>query len=283
MLKKPTTRIKRILFIILFLLPRQYGLAAASCRIRTCTAFKSNLWRTYSIVCACLFLVVYPIAIITIQPKMKAISEGHIFVLIDITNYCLMYAFCVAVYLRVISSPTKLINFNNLNFTLFEECKALCKDRREIMFVLLFTTRILYLYLGTTVVNAITLVENEENLKNVSFIFKYTYLVPDLVMASEMIRFRSSIFMGIICCQRINQAFSECIDSLKTSKEKPADERFRIFFRAKHTFHKITDCHAKLYYLAKETEALSGNLLLFSILKAFAHLSTTVIRMKSIY
>lgn len=276
MSNKLETSIKRILFIILVLLPRQYGLTAASVNVRKCRVFKSNLWRIYSIVCACTFSVMYPFAIFAIQANFKPIFEGKMIVFIDTFNYLTMYVFCVAVYLRVISAPSKFIKFDNMSFTVFYKCKTLCKDKRDIVFFALFTTRVLYLYLGHFVLNTVELTEHSSELTTVPFIYKFFYLVPDIVMASEMIRFRSGIFMGITCCQRINQAFVECFEMLKASNNQPAKERSRIYFRAKYTFDKITDCHSNMFSLVKETESLSGILIILSVLKIFTHLSTTV-------
>lgn len=276
MSKNLTANIKSGIFIVLYIIPRVFGLTAASCNIRSCKIYKSTCWRIYAIGCACAFTVMYPIAIITILTSIKAHYQGKVFVFIDISNYFATYLFCVAIYLPVMSSSPELIEYINLNFSLYDDCKALCKDRREIMFFLLFTSRAIYLYIGNTVLNTLKLNENSEDLAMVPFIYKCSFFIPDMIMASTMIRFRSAITMYIMCCKRINQAFSECLNSLKTFNGKSANERFRISIRAKYTFDKITECHAKLYSSIKATESLSGNLLIFSILTAFAHLSSTV-------
>lgn len=265
------------MFIILFVIPRVFGLTAASCNVRTCQVIKSKLWRVYSIVCGCCFLIAYPFAITAILTHITLTSESNIFIYIDITNYAATYLFCVAIYLRVMMSTEKLTQSNNLHFTVFDECRALCKQRKDVTFFLYFTNRAFYLYVGNAILNTIKLVENSERLVGVPFIYKILYFLPDMIMASTIIRFRTAVTMYTMCCEQINQVLSECIGRIKSTKCKPLNARFRAVAHVSHTFDKVTERHCKLYSLVKSTETLSGNLLLFSILRTFAHLSSTVI------
>lgn len=276
MVKTLPASIVNPIFLVLFMIPRQLGLSSASCNLKTRDVQKSQFWRIYSIICACAFTVVYPFAIIKILESLESTSDAKVFVIIDITNYFATYLFCVTIYLRVLVSSTELLALNNSCVNMFLECRHLCEDKREIGFFLLFATRVLYLYLGNTTLNAVTLIHHSQELEDVPFVYKCLYFVPDLVWATTMIRLRSAITMFVFCLKQINQACSKCIYPLALSDDEPANEQFRHFAHAKHTFDKITDCHSRLFDLVRKTDSIAGNILIFSILKAFAHLSSTV-------
>lgn len=279
MVKTLPASIVNPMFLVLFMIPRQLGLSSASCNLKTRDVQKSKFWRIYSIVCACAFTVVYPFAIIKILESLESTSDAKVFAIIDITNYFATYLFCVTIYLRVLVSSTELLELNNSCVKMFLECRQLYGDQREIVFFLLFATRVLYLYLGNSTLNAATLIHHNQELEDVPFVYKCLYFVPDLVWATTMIRLRSAITMFVFCLKQINQACSKCILALAesvSSDDKPANEQFRHFAHAKHTFDKITDCHSRLFDLVRKTDSIAGNILIFSILKAFAHLSSTV-------
>lgn len=276
MSKKISITVTNLMFLALFMIPRQFGLSTGSCNMKTCKVYASKLWFFHSIAYGLSFSVAYPFAINKILSSMKATSEGKVFVLIDIANYFATYLFCVTIYLRVLSSSNQLIAYNNSCIDIFRECKKLYKGPRETKFFLLFTTRILYLYLGNTILNAITLYQHSDELSDVSFFYKNLFLIPDLIMATTMIRFRSGIAMYVVCCKQINRAFSECLNLVQMSDGKSYDEQKKIFLQAKNTFEKISEVHSKLFNIIREAETLTGNILIFSILKAFAHLSSTV-------
>lgn len=218
----------------------------------------------------------YPFAMITIMTSLAPGYEGKIFLLIDIVNYMATYLFCVAIYLSLITSSAKLIKFINGNFAFYDECNVLCEDRRDSIANIIFSIRTLYLYIGNFLLNALKLTENRENLAMVPLLYKCLYFIPDIIIAATTIRFRSGITVNIVCCKRISQALSECFDKMKKSIGKSPKERFRVYAREKHTFDKIVDCHGKMYNLVQATEVLYRNSLIFTTLRAFALLSSTV-------
>lgn len=272
-----SARIISVLYVIVLLLPRQLGLLAANCNVHTRLMSKSTFWKIYSIICGCIFSIVYPFAIKGILSKTNALSKSGLFAYIEITNYVAMYLFTVAIYIRIVFSSTKHINYNNRAFSVLNECKLLCNDLKDFEYVLPFVIRVIYLYFGYAILNAINLSDHSEDLSAVPIYYKFLFFVPDLVMASTTIRVHTSIAMQVICCKRINEALSECLARVRKARNVTSpNERMRIYCRECQTFDKITDSHAKLYAVTRGTEELTSNLMIFSILKAFAHLSSMV-------
>lgn len=269
-------KFKSVVFFILYLIPCPFGLTVTSFDHMKCKMCKSTFWNTYSIICACIFSSMYPFAMITIMTSLAPGYEGKIFLLIDIVNYMATYLFCVAIYLSLITSSAKLIKFINGNFAFYDECNVLCEDRRDSIANIIFSIRTLYLYIGNFLLNALKLTENRENLAMVPLLYKCLYFIPDIIIAATTIRFRSGITVNIMCCKRISQALSECFDKMKKSIRKSSKVRFRVYAREKHTFEKIVDCHGKMYNLVQATEVLYRNSLIFTTLRAFALLSSTV-------
>lgn len=272
-----SARIISVLYVIVLLLPRQLGLLAANCNVHTRLMSKSTFWKIYSIVCGCIFSIVYPFAIKVILSKTNALSKSGLFAYIEITNYVAMYLFTVAIYIRIMFSSTKHMNYNNLAFSVLDECKSLCNDRKEFEYILPFVIRVIYLYFGYAILNAINLSEHSDDLSDVPIFYKFLYFMPDLVMASTTIRVHTSIAMQVIGCKCINEAISACLERVKKARNVTSpNERMRIYYRECHTFDKITEVHEKLYTVTRRTEELTSNLMIFSILKAFAHLSSMV-------
>lgn len=269
-------KFKSVVFFILYLIPCPFGLTVTSFDHVKCKMCKSTFWNTYSIICACIFSSMYPFAMITIMTSLAPGYEAKIFLLIDIVNYMATYLFCVAIYLSLITSSAKLIKFINGNFEFYDECNLLCEDRRDYGFYASFSIRTLYLYIGNFFLNALKLMEHSENLTMVPLLYKCLYFIPDMIIAATTIRFRSGITVNIMCCKRISQALSECFDRMKESIGKSSIERFRTYAREKHIFDKIVDCHSKMYNLVQATEVLYRNSLIFTTLRAFALLSSTV-------
>lgn len=268
--------IKNVVFTGTTTVPRFFGLSSVKFDMQTCKLSKSNFWRVYIIIYACVFAVSYPFAIIAILAGIRKSSKSRILVYIDVTNYIATYIFCLAVYLNLAIASTKgMILFNAIS-ALWDECKVLCKDNREFKYLFNFILQALYLYIGNVVLNAITLAEYSESLTMVPFVYKFLYYFPDLIMATSMLRFRSIFSLFVMCCQRINQAFSECMHHLEECDDKSSDERLNTIFRARYTFDKIAQSQENLYHSIKGNAALFGALVIFSILKAFAHLSSTV-------
>lgn len=272
-----STRIVSLLYAVIFLAPRQLGLLAVSCDVRTRKLSKSTFWMVYSIICGCIFSVTYPFAITAILSKINALSESNLFVFIEITNYVAMYLFTVAIYIRIMFSSTKHMNYNNLAFSIEDECRGLCEDRREFEYMIPLIIRILYSYFGYAILNAINLNKHSDDLNTVPLVYKLLYFMPDLVMANTMIRVHTAILLQIVCCKRINQGFSECMIRIKRANyvKSPA-ERIGIYLSTSKTFDKITELHANLFSVTRGMEELTSNLMIFSILKAFAHLSSMV-------
>lgn len=271
------TRIISMVYILVFVVPRQFGLLAVNCDIRERRMYKSIFWLMYAIICGCSFTVAYPFAITTILSKMQTLHEGNVFVFIEISNYVAMYIFTVAIYTLIMFYTPQHMSYNNLAFSLLADCKALVIDKREYEFIIPFSIRMIYLYFGYAALNAITIYQNSDNLNEVSIIYKCLYFLPDIVMASTMIRFHTSIALQAISCKRVNQAFFECTNMAKKiySMSTPL-ERLRMGSKVTQTFDKITECHAKLYSVTRGTESLTSLLMIFAILKAFVHLSSMV-------
>lgn len=258
------------------LLPRNWGLLPANCNVRLRQISVSKIWLIYSILCGISFAIIYPLAILAISPKTKTMAQGDIFVFIEITNHTAMYLFSVAVFCRIIIFAKTHIDYTNAAFSIFDKCKLLCNDNREIAFIVPFVIRILYLYFGYAALNAIKLMQNSENLETVPFVYKYTYFIPDIIMANTMMRFHTTISLQIVCCNRINEALVECMEIMKKSNAKSANELAKIQFDVNQRFDHITECHQQLHAVTRGTEPLAANLLIFYILKAFAHLSSMV-------
>lgn len=275
--KNISTRIISLLYVVVLIAPRQLGLLAMNCDVKTRKMSKSKFWLIYSIICGCIFTVSYPFAITVILTKTNALYESNLFVFIEISNHVAMYLFTVAIYIRILFSSTKHMEYNNLAFSMLEECKALVNDKREFEYIIPFAFRVIYLYFGYAILNAINLNKHTDALNDVSIFYKFLYFVPDLVMANTMLRVHTTIAMQIICCKRINQGFSDCMIRMKKALivTSPA-ERMRIYLTSGRKFDKITETHAKLYKVTRGTEELTSNLMIFSILKAFAHLSSMV-------
>lgn len=219
-------------------------------------------------------MIAYPFAIFAISSRTK--TDGDIFVFIEITNYAAMYLFTVAVFCRIAIYAKTHIDYINSGFSITEKCKSLCNDNREVPLILPLVIRVIYLYFGYTTLNVITLMQNSENLTSVPLIYKFTYFVPDLVMANTMIRFHMTIVLQQLCCKRINQALSECMEMMKNSSIKSTLKNPQIQIYVKKKFDKIIECHSILYGVTRGTEVLAGSVLIFYILKAFAHLSSMV-------
>lgn len=271
MAEKSTTSIIGILFIIVMLVPRQFGLLAANCNIQTRQISHSKVWLAYSILCGCLFTIIYPLSIQAIS-----LNTNGIFTFIEITNHAAMYFFSLAAFVRIIIFSTYHANYANLGFATFDQCKIIYPDNREKSFIVPIIIRVIYLYLGYAALNAIPFMQHSKNLETVPFLYKLVYFAPDLVMACSMLRFHTTIAMQIICCTRINQALSECMDRVQRCHIKNPSKRFKIFCKEYEIFNRITKCYRQLYELSRETEKLVSLLMLFYILKAFAHISSMV-------
>lgn len=276
-------RIAYFVFTVLFIIPRQLGVSTASFDVKTRLLYKSKFWQIHATIFALTFAISYPFAINSIISRLKAAAEGKVYMLIDIGNYGSTYVFCVIIYLRVLTSTDMLIKFSNKCIEIFGECRNLATDNKEKGFFILFIARVSYLYLGGAALNAVNLEMFGEDIATVPFAFKMIYFIPDLVMATTMIRFRSAISLFTRCCRQINQALVECTALLETSEGKLEKDRIEIILRAKRNFDHIAEIHAKLFNLIRETEILAGNVLIFSILKAFAHLSSTVNSMLTLF
>lgn len=267
-----------IIFIIVIYLPRQFGLLAANCDVFSRRMSISNIWRFYSFMCGVIFAITFPFAILKILSIVHSVSDEklYIYTFIEITNYIAMYLFSVAVYVRILFSSQKHITYNNVGFTMFDHCKKLSNDNKEREFILPLIIRVIYLYFGYAALSAIKLSENSDNLETVLFFYKCVYFVPDIVMANTMIRVHTTIAMQIICCKWVNQAFSECTDSVSNISIKSPKEKCRVYCHARRRFNQITRCYSRLYEVSRGTEVLTSNLMIFAILKAFAHISSMV-------
>ncbi|XP_031636516.1 gustatory receptor for bitter taste 93a [Contarinia nasturtii] len=96
-------------------------------------------------------------------------------------------------------------------------------------------------------------------------------------MANTVIRLQTTFVIQIISCERINQALSECINNVNKAYNIVSPKvRFRIFPDTSERFDTLTKLHAKVYKLTRYCEEISSNLTIFSILKTFAHLSSTL-------
>lgn len=252
-------------------LPRQFGLLAANCNIHTRQMSHSKIWLTYSLLCGCLFTIIYPLSIQAISLK-----TNGIFTFIEITNHAAMYLFVLVAFLRIAVFSTNHSNYSNYAFATFDLCKTLYPDNRENSFIIPLTVRVVYLYLGYAVLNAITLLQHSENLETVPYLYQLVYLVPDLVMACSMLRFHTTVALQIICCTRINQALSECMDRVQRCYIENPIKRLKFFRREYKLFNQITKCYRQLYELSRKTEKIASLLMLFYILKAFAHISSMV-------
>lgn len=273
MLKITSESLRSFLFISVLLIPRQFGLFAANCDFRTRLVSKSLFWYMYSILFGCIFSISYPLAIYSMISNRKIPADSKVYIIVETINYAAMYLFAVIIYIRVIFSVTQFTNCNNLAFTTLDQCRALCKDDRSIFYVVPLA---LYRYLIYTALNAIALTLFSEDLKTVSFFYKFIYFIPDIVMANTMVRIQTVISVQIISCQRVNQAFSECLIMVKKSSRKSQVERHKISYQAKRNFEKITECHTKIYDVTKITSELTANLIILTILKAFVHISSMV-------
>lgn len=251
--------------------PRQFGLLAANCNIQTRQMSKSKIWLVYSVLCGCLFTIFYPMSIQAISLK-----TNGIFTFIEITNHAAMYFFVLVAFIRIAIFPTNHANYSNLGFATFDQCKTIYPDNREKSFIIPLTIRVIYLYLGYAALNAISLVRHSENLETVPFLYILIYFAPDLVMGSSMLRFHTTVAMQIICCTRINQALSECMDRVQRCYIKNPPKRLKFLRKEYRTFIQITKCYGQLYELSLKTEKIASLLLLFYILKAFAHISSMV-------
>lgn len=271
MARKPLTSTIGILFIIVMVIPRQFGLLAANCNIQTRQLSNSKMWLAYSIFCGCFFTIIYPLSIQAISLK-----TNGIFTFIEITNHSAMYFFVLVAFIRITIFSTNHANYSNLGFATFDKCKTIYPDDREKSFIVPLTVRVIYLYLGYAVSNAISLMQQSENLETVPFLYKLIYFTPDLMMACSMLRFHTTVAMQIICCTRINQALFECMDRVQRCYIKNPSKRLRFFCKEYQTFNQITKCYTQLYELSRKTEKLVSLLMSFYILKAFAHMSSMV-------
>lgn len=271
MATNPLTSIIGILFIIVMVIPRQFGLLAANCNIQTRQLSHSRFWLAYSTVWGCFFTIIYPLSIQAISLK-----TNGIFTFIEITNHAAMYIFVLIAFIRIAIFSTNHSNYSNLGFATFDKCKTICPDNREKSFIAPLTIRVIYLYVGYAVLNAISLMQQGENLEAVPFLYKLIYFTPDLVMACSMLRYHTTVAMQIICCTRVNQALSECMDRVQRCYIKNPSKRLRFFCKEYQTFHQITNCYTQLYELSRKTEKLVSLLMSFYILKAFAHVSSMV-------
>lgn len=271
MARIPQTSIIGILFIIVMVIPRQFGLLAANCNIQTRQLSHSKVWLAYSILCGCFFTIIYPLSIQAISLK-----TNGIFTFIEITNHAATYFFVLVAFVRIAIFSTNHANYANFGFATFDKCKAICPDNREKSFIVPLTIRVIYLYVGYAALNAISLMHQSENLETVPFLYKLSYFTPDLVMACSMLRFHTTVAMQIICCTRINQALSECMERVQKCFIKNPSKRLEFFCREYQIFNQIIDCYTQLYELSRKTEKLVSLLMSFYILKAFAHMASMV-------
>lgn len=275
MVRFPTSTIG-IIFVVIILLPRHFGLLSGSCNIQTRQISQSKFWRIYALFCGFSFTILYPLSIYTISPKIKAISQVNVFTFIEISNHVATYVFSVAVFVTVVCGSAKHIHFMNFAFSTFDQCKELVYGNKENAFLLSFAVRVIYLYFGYATLNAVSLIQYQEHLESVPFIYKCVYFAPDMVMASTMLRFHTAISVQVICCHRLNKAFSECMDRVKQSRMELPTKRFKTQFYARQQFGKIVKCHSRLYEFSRKSEELASILMLFYVLKAFAYISSMV-------
>lgn len=271
MAEKSTISIIGILFIIVMLVPRQFGLLAANCDIQRRQLIHSKIWLAYSILCGCFFTITYPLSIQTISLK-----TNGIFTFIEITNHAAMYFFVLVAFIRIAIFSRYHANYTNLGFATFDQCKTIYPDNREKAFIIPITIRLIYLYLGYAALNVISLMQHSENLETVPSLYILIYFAPDVVMACSMLRFHTTVAMQIICCNRINQALSECMDRVQRTYIKNPSKRFKFYLKEYETFNQIIECYRQLYELSRKTERLVSLLMLFYVLKAVAHISSMV-------
>lgn len=264
--------------IVNLLVPRQFGLLAMHCDFRTSHISKSNFWLIYSIIFACIFSVSYPFAIMMIWEKTNTLSDGSLIAFIEISNHIAMYLVTVAIYIRITCTATHHMNYTNFVYATFNECRTLCNDRRELEYVFSLIIRTTYLYFGYGFLNARKLYQHSDVLNTIPILYKFVYFLPDLVMGNTLLRIHTTFAIQTMSCERINEALSECIDNMiKANRITSTSERLRIYSESSRTFDKLTELHAKIYKITRGTEELTSNLMIFSISKTFAHLSSTVI------
>lgn len=271
MFDKYSNTLRSVLFILVLLVPRQLGLLAVRSNVKARQMSRSQFWLVYSILCGCIFSITYPLAIHSILTNNKLLSENQNHFVIEMVNHVTMYLFSVTIYIRITISHVKHINYNNLAFKTSDECKAFCRDNRENAFILPFVIRVIYSYSGYITLNVITLTQISENLRTLSILNIFIYCIPDLIMTSTMIRVGTAISLQILSCQRINKAFTECMNVAKKSLTKSPVERSKLNFCAMHKFNKITEYHTKIYDLTQETKDLTSSLVISSVLKTFVN------------
>lgn len=278
MSQKLTNNLRAILFVIILILPRQFGLLAARSDLKTQQLYHSFYWRIYSILCILVFAITYPIAIWSILSIKDVTPENKVHLVIEIINHIAMYLFSMLIYIRALFTIALHMDYSNSSFKILNECKALCADNRETAHIFPLAIRVIFSFAGYVVLNAIALMENGENLQKTPIFYVFIYFIPDYVAASTLVRVATSISMQVISCERIGQAFSECMSTVRKSFKKSTLQRLRIDAQANQRFDRITECHSNVYELTRRIEKLTSNLVICSIMKIFIHIATMVIK-----
>lgn len=257
--------LKIFLFIMVMLIPRQFGLLAVKANVKGRRLARSRLWQLYSILCIGCFVIVYPLAMREILLNQKILSEKDIYHTVEAITHVAVYFFSVFIYVLTLSWNSCDIKYTNLMFELLEKCRILCPTENSS--ILGFITRVFYSYFGYIILNIITSVAM---MQSVPFCYIFIYFLPDIISAVTLVRIASMIALLDLSCFRISQAFTKCMKTEYNSSKKIASVRMGS------KFIQIAEYHYKVYELTRNIEKLTTNLVIFSILNIFVQIVSMV-------
>lgn len=254
--------LKDIVFIMVMLIPRQFGLMAVTVNVKSRRLTRSRFWQVYSVLCICIFVIIYPLAMHKILLNQKILSDKNIYPIVKATTHVAVYFFSVNIYVQTLFGNSGDIKYINLTFQLLEKCKKLHPNYTTDMAILVFINRVFYSYLGYIILNVVT---SGAFMQAIPILYIFIYFVPDIISALTLIRIASTIALLDLSCQLINQAFTNCIKM---------EDNFSKKIGAKLT--QIAEYHYKVYELMRCVEKLATNLVIFSILNEFVQILSMV-------
>lgn len=257
-----------------FAVARLVGVVPLSVNHETFTVKKSKFWQISSVLIAGTFIICYPLVLRDVFTERKVQLSG-IWQITEIIQYGTTYLLTAHIYIVNVFYTDEMIEYINNGFYysfVYERRLQLTADERN-PFLYQFMFRTIYSYLGFIYSNHIrlTYIYGRD-----SDIFMVIYCLPDIVIASAAIRFMTSIMMQLTYTRRLNEIARNSIRRANATSTLTQYEREKISCELSDTIDWLCEHHIRLESIARATERLLSNLLIFSTVYAFANLASCV-------
>lgn len=257
-------------------LGRLIGVVPFSVNRRTYSVEISIFWRAIGIIICGVFLIAYPIALYEIFTERKIHISG-IWFITELVQYASTYLLTAVIYFKNIFDPKAVIEYMNNGFHysyVYENrLRPTANQRNDLL--LQFVFRSLYSNIGFIYSNFVRLAFIYDQPTRMLTII---YYLPDIVITSAAIRFMTSIMMQLQFYRRLNEMAQNYVDRANAiaGRHRTQFEWEKVSCELSNNLDWLCDHHIRLRNIGRATERLLSQIVIFSIVYAFANLASCV-------